>query len=193
MTAQRNELDRLYGMLFAMGCGLDGVKIIVIPGDPWSKMRARHAQRGRKVMTYQPKEDTAAETRTASYLRELFTAPEAGNLAMAVLCYRVSRIHVDYDNLAKHIGDAGNGVAWVDDSQITAGCVVVEYDHDDPRTIIAIARHYSSMKRGSDAMIACEACGMPFEINGPRRFCGTKCSGAARRKGYVPFAAGKEE
>jgi Holliday junction resolvase RusA-like endonuclease len=44
--------------------------------------------------------------------------PWTGDLAIILRFYRSDRRALDYDNLAKMIGDAGNGILWKDDAQI---------------------------------------------------------------------------
>lgn len=44
--------------------------------------------------------------------------PEIGPLFLVLGFYRSTKRRADVDNLAKSVLDAGNGVAWADDSQI---------------------------------------------------------------------------
>ena len=64
--------------------------------------------------------------------------PMKGALLMTLDFYRRTRHRVDIDNLEKTVLDAGNGVAWLDDSQIIdlhsrkfLGCA-------DPRTEVRL-------------------------------------------------------
>jgi Holliday junction resolvase RusA-like endonuclease len=64
--------------------------------------------------------------------------PLEGTLRVELRFYRGDKRHVDSDNLAKLVLDALNGVAWVDDSQITLLSVDKHLDRGNPRTEIAV-------------------------------------------------------
>lgn len=181
---------RLSLLLDAMGADVTTMTVMCLSGNPPAKVRHRYRVIGtgkkRHVQTYADPVDAAAEKRTADFLRQaLPMGPMTGNVALAALFYRASRQSIDTDNLLKHIGDAGNGIAWEDDSQITAAAGIIELDASEPRTIFAIAPHRSTMLRGTDAVGQCRACGEPCDLD--RLFCSTACAGAGRRKGFVPF------
>ncbi len=184
--------ERLLAALRAMGCPQEGVAtFLIIEGEPWSKMRARHAVRGRHAMTYQPQEDSQAEARTGRQIRKAVHEPLTGNVAVAAIFYQSDRRTHDYDNFLKHIGDAGNGIGWLDDCQITAGLGIIELDADNPCTVLAIAPHKSSMLRGTDNVRACPACGEQFSMEGKSlkvRYCGSECAAKGRRKDFVAVA-----
>lgn len=186
-----SDVERLMTLLRAMGCPEDATAtLVIIEGEPWSKMRAKHARRGRHTVTYQPKEDEEAEARTGHQLRRAVDGALTGNVAVAAIFYQGDRRTHDYDNFLKHVGDAGNKVAWLDDCQITAGLGIVELDADNPRTIMAIARHSSTMKRGTDNVARCEACGDVFSLEGKSgtpRFCSVPCAAKGRRKDFTPW------
>lgn len=189
------EIVRLNGMLDAVGAPSIGRIPLTLSGNPAPKVRHRYriAGRGRKafVQSYADPDDAAMERATAAALRRVFPAPMTGNVAVAMVLYRATRQPIDGDNMLKHVGDAGNGVAWVDDSQITGISVVVELSADYPRSVIMFGRHISTMLRGTDAVKPCRACGEPFPLEGSaiaRQYCGTACAGRGRRKDFVPFA-----
>ncbi|MFC9995677.1 RusA family crossover junction endodeoxyribonuclease [Nocardia sp. NPDC127526] len=121
----------------------DPLYVITIPGEPVPKKRPRFS--GRRA--YTTREDHDAEARTGWHLAQVIPEPLRGNLAVACVYYRSTRRVVDKDNLAKHVMDAGNGIAWHDDSQCTAEFGVIELDRANPRTVIIIARHQSSLVR----------------------------------------------
>lgn len=121
----------------------------VITGQPETKVRHRTAPGG---AAYADREATAAERATAKHLQAMVAGrggPLLGNLALGCVFYRSHRGHIDADNMVKHVCDAGNGVAWADDTQITAQLGVVEYDPANPRTLIVVGPHHSSMGRGT--------------------------------------------
>ncbi|MGY0497140.1 RusA family crossover junction endodeoxyribonuclease [Nocardia sp. FBN12] len=117
--------------------------VITIPGEPVAKRRPRLGN-GRR---YTHPADVEAEASTAAILRATLCEPLTGNLAVGCEFYRSTRRRVDVDNLLKHVFDAGNKVAWVDDSQCTAAFGVIELDRANPRTVIFISSHSSSLVR----------------------------------------------
>lgn len=153
--------------------------VLTIPGAPATKVRHRSRKGGQ---TYKEPEDVASEQRTATFLHQLRTAhggPLTGNVALGAVFYRPDMQWIDADNMVKHVCDAGNGVLWLDDSQITAQCGVVEYDPTNPRTVLVVGPHYSAMRRGTDTttrartartpstrrsarFATCEGCGKPI-------------------------------
>jgi Holliday junction resolvase RusA-like endonuclease len=116
---------------------------VMIRGRPHAKARPRFRHDG---ATYPP--DQAAETTTAWHLRRVVRAPLAGNIALACLFFMPDAHRVDSDNLLKHLCDAGNGVAWADDCQVTATATDVQLDRQYPRTTLLIGAHVSTLTRG---------------------------------------------
>lgn len=117
---------------------------VVIDGVPPIKERPRFSN-GRVYA-----KDGNAERSTAYYLKSVIRQPYTGNVALVCIFYRPDRRIVDADNMLKHVCDSANGVLWLDDSQCTAKLGIVELDADQPRTVIAVARHSSTLKRGTD-------------------------------------------
>ncbi|KPI33371.1 endodeoxyribonuclease RusA [Actinobacteria bacterium OV450] len=151
------DQERALLLAEAIAPGCKDRKVIVLAGPPPVKARHRVTKEGR---TYQSQKDADAEQRTGFMLRRSFPRPWTGNLAIGAVFFRPDRQRVDVDNLIKHVCDAGNGVAWSDDQQITAVYGTVELDADHPRTVLVVARHLSTLDRSD---------------SGPRR--------APRRKG----------
>lgn len=81
------------------------------------------------------------------FLRNAVRRPFTGNVGLVCLFFRPDRQRIDVDNLLKHVCDAANGVLWVDDTQCTAIAGVIGLDRDDPRTVIAVGVHESTMIR----------------------------------------------
>jgi Holliday junction resolvase RusA-like endonuclease len=144
------ELDgeRARRLAAVIAPGVRDFKFLVLPGAPAAKARPRFTTEGR---TYKTGADAAAEARTGWKLRQAFRQPWTGNLAVAAVFFRPDRQRIDTDNLIKHVCDAGNGIAWVDDAQITAAYGVVELDVEYPRTVLVVARHVSSLDRSDVA------------------------------------------
>lgn len=181
------RLDALHGFLSGTAAGHPDLPdawppvwryTLVIPGPPATKVRHRSTKTGQ---TYKDAADVASEKFTATHLHRLRTAnggPLTGNVALGAVFYRPDMQWIDADNMVKHLCDAGNGVLWLDDSQVTAQCGVVEYDPTNPRTVLVVGPHYSGMRRGTDAattrtrttrtarrsarFATCEGCGKPI-------------------------------
>lgn len=87
-----------------------------VPGQPVPKARPR-VYNGHGIT---PAKTKAAEARIkAEYLKKYAGCkPFDQEIIMHVAFYMSDRRRVDYDNLAKLVTDALNGVAYVDDSQI---------------------------------------------------------------------------
>ncbi|BBA98273.1 hypothetical protein RVR_4403 [Actinacidiphila reveromycinica] len=150
LPAGGQEYDRARAHLLGQALAPGGTqfRVVTFAGDPASKARPRFSKEGR---TYKTDADTAAETRTGWQLRRAFPQPWTGNLALGCVFFRPDRQRIDVDNMVKHICDAGNGIAWVDDAQITAVYGVAELDAANPRTLIVVARHVSSLDRSDVA------------------------------------------
>ena len=153
-----------------MGGRVQTIQFATIPGSPWSKARTRVGKGGR---VYQEERDRTAEQVTALHLRKL--TRQRGNVAIVAIFYRPDRHRIDADNLLKHVQDAGTGVVWDDDSQVTATAGIVEIDRDQPRTVLAVAAHVSTMRRGTDDITTCAGCGRPVPRPGGTRDRKTTC------------------
>ncbi|MEU6628351.1 RusA family crossover junction endodeoxyribonuclease [Streptomyces parvus] len=136
------DQERARRLARALAPGALSVKTVIIPRTPPGKLRPRHTQGGH---TY--KADGDKEAATALYLRRAFRQPWGGNLAVGAVFFRPDRQRIDGDNLLKHVLDAGNGICWHDDAQITASYPVIELDRHNPRTVLVVARHVSTMDR----------------------------------------------
>ncbi|WP_434593468.1 RusA family crossover junction endodeoxyribonuclease [Streptomyces sp. A5-4] len=149
LPAGDRDLDRERARLLAsvLAPGTTDFLAMCFDGDPASKARPRFGN-GR---AYKTDEDTEAERRTGWNLRRHFRQPWTGNLALGCVFFRPDRRQIDDDNMIKHLCDAGNGIAWFDDAQITAKYGVVELDREHPRTLVVVARHVSSMDRSDVA------------------------------------------
>ncbi|MEU6929029.1 RusA family crossover junction endodeoxyribonuclease [Streptomyces sp. NPDC046374] len=128
----------------ALAPGTSDYRMLVLQGAPAAKTRPRFTREGR---AYKTDADEQAEAKTGWSLRRSFRQPWTGNLALGAVFFRPDRQRIDVDNLLKHLCDAGNGIAWVDDAQITAVYGVAELDAENPRTLLVVARHVSSLDR----------------------------------------------
>ena len=180
-----SDVQRMSKVFEALGLGeSDQFLFTTIPGDPWSKGRPRFARTGH---TYTDPRDRDAQERTARYLRSLVSNPMTGNVALGCVFYRSNRQRIDTDNLIKHVCDAANGILWVDDSQCTAVMGIIEHDSDNPRTLVVVGQHISTMARGTDYVGSCAACGKTFQLGkfATRKTCSSEC--AIRVRGYKPL------
>lgn len=87
-------------------------------GEPKPKERPRHSKRGH---SYTPKATMQAQTTVMDafeFANPLFI-PTKANVGVKFDFYRRTFITADLDNLIKLVGDALNGVAYLDDSQVT--------------------------------------------------------------------------
>jgi Holliday junction resolvase RusA-like endonuclease len=127
---------------------------IVVPWQPHAKKRPRISRGGAR--THQDPADKAAEERTRQFVvdeMEVRGLPRlTGNVHLVARFYRQTRQVVDFDNLLKHLLDSLNGVAFVDDCQVTSCDVRLELDRDRPRTeFCVLPSAMSTMLRGTDA------------------------------------------
>lgn len=146
MTTDHIDRSRARGLILALAPDLTDLRGTIVPGEPRSQARPRTPRGGGPV--YKLPEDRTAERRTATFLRQTWARPLVGNLAVVCIFYRSTLRTVDSDNLLKHVYDAGQGVVWVNDRQITGGAQLIELDREHPRTVIAVCRHQSTMWRG---------------------------------------------
>ena len=128
-----------------------------IPGKPAKKDRPRFARIGRGVRTYSSK-DTQNQTATIKFfayqnaprmlikgpvkftVRAYFAPPKS--MALWKRSHIVSgeirpTVKPDFDNIAKIIADAINGIVWKDDSQVVSHHFEKLYS-DNPRTEVII-------------------------------------------------------
>lgn len=152
------------------------LRCVVIDGEPPSKARPRFTKRGG---TYTPKRTIEGEKRLAAALSNVPVFP--GNVALVAIFHRSTRQRIDVDNMLKAVLDAGTRAKiWEDDSQVTALIGLVEHDREQPRTVVAFGRHASTLTRGEDAKVQCEACGTRFFPGGQRRETARWCSRECR-------------
>jgi Holliday junction resolvase RusA-like endonuclease len=150
-------MERALTMFAALGLAeSDSLTVVTVPGAPWSKSRPRFGRGGR---VYSKPEDTDAEKRTGWFLKSAVPNPYRSNVGMACIFYRPNLQRIDADNMLKHVCDAANGILWLDDSQCTAIMGVVELDRDNPRTVVVIGEHISTLRRGDANAVACQVCG----------------------------------
>lgn len=104
------------GVLGGDGTVTDPI-VLVVPGNPLPKERPKHG----KGRTFTPKvtRDAEQRVRAAFWQAHPNHVPLTGDLRVEVEFHRRTRHWVDTDNLLKLVTDALNGVAYVDDKQIS--------------------------------------------------------------------------
>ena len=108
---------------------------LVIEGEPVPKARPR-VFKGHAVT---PERTAAAEARVAWAMRQAYRGePFTGPLVVELRFFRAARRRADLDNFCKLVLDAGNGVLWVDDSQIQELRLSQVGDHEHPRTVLLL-------------------------------------------------------
>jgi Holliday junction resolvase RusA-like endonuclease len=144
LAAETSHSDRarVVDLLSALGCTGEAV-VLTVAGNPAPKPRPRFGQGRVRASEGQKR----AERMLGRVLRDAFREPLEGNLGLVGLFYRDSRRVVDRDNLDKLVSDAGNGIVFTDDCQVTAGAQLLELDRGNPRTVIGVAPHDSTLTR----------------------------------------------
>ena len=142
--AHADDTVRALNLWVALG-GVGDPRSVVVYGPPERKQRPRLG--GDHV--YAPDAEAEADTarQIIAGLRPVERGLLPGNVALVCLLYRQNAQVIDADNLAKHVMDAGNGVLWFDDRQVTGLAVLVELDREAPRSVIVFGGHYSTMVR----------------------------------------------
>lgn len=178
---ESEERYRAGQLLAALGAPDYRVAVIVLDGDPMSKARSRFA---RKSGAYTPPSVREAENRWIDRLSGI--EPFSGNVAVACIFVRGSSQRIDVDNMLKLVMDAcTRAKVWRDDSQVTGVAAVEELDPHEPRSVLALAPHTSTMRRGTDHWPACPTCGEQFNPVGKKKavFCSAKCRAERRPAG----------
>lgn len=168
-----DDRERVGRLLLALGARDTDMWITTLEGEPMSKARARFTGKGG---VYTPPSVKEAEQRWVGRLQGM---PKlTGNVALAAMFVRGNRQRIDVDNMLKLVGDAcTRAEIWEDDSQVTGMAGLVELDRTQPRTILALAEHESTMLRGSAHWPICVTCGEKFNPAGRKRpkFCSREC------------------
>lgn len=169
----RSSDERYRAMQVALSLGaLDHrMDVLVHEGDPMSKARSRFVKAGGG---YTPAAVRAAEERMGAGFEAW--EPFTGNVAVCCIFVRANAQRIDVDNMLKLVLDAATRAKlWADDSQVTAIAGLIEHDPYDPRTIVAMAPHRSTLARGEDSWPTCPTCGNRFNGDGRRKFCSREC------------------
>lgn len=143
-AAVTDTYARASRILLALGCSPEGIRGMVIPGPPISKGRPKADWKHKRLYDPTVKE----ETELAKMLMGFRGRPWRGNIGVVVIFYRPDRLRLDTDNMQKFVLDAGTRARlWLDDSQVTAIAAITELDKEDPRTVMVIGQHASTLER----------------------------------------------
>lgn len=185
-TADWDRGLRLLRGLIGEEADPEGLRVLVMPGEPMSKARARWSAKSRTF--YTPRTTTGVEAALALFLRTRIDGRYEANVAVAAIFFRSNQQRIDADNMMKLVMDAGTKAGiWADDCQVTRQASVVEHDPERPRTVIAIAPVQSSMTRSVMVDLSCARCGSAFQkerrkITKPPKFCSERCQYDADRR-----------
>jgi Holliday junction resolvase RusA-like endonuclease len=91
----------------------DGARVKTRPGHAWT-----------------PAETARFEESVGWLLKGARVMPAKGSLGVHIVFYGTGLEGCDVDNLSKSILDAGNGLAWIDDRQVTLLTTEVVHDSD---------------------------------------------------------------
>ena len=122
---------------------------VIIPGEPHSWERVGTGKFGQRYNTNEKQQDNfrwhlkaAAPTLKPNGnvrlgIKLIFCSGDQPVRKRGTLCSSL-QYRKDYDNLAKFIGDAGNGIIWEDDSQIDKAEIEVVRMAGQPSTEILV-------------------------------------------------------
>lgn len=146
----------------------DRMWMVTHPGPPISKARARWSGKGH---TYTPQRTATAEQSLAVRLADSMKGETlGGSVAIIATFYRQNYQRVDADNLMKLVMDAATKAKlWKDDCYVIAQASFMEFDRENPRTVIAWCEAKSSFDRTA-LLFTCRTCGKPFSRKGAATF-----------------------
>ena len=154
---------------------------MITPGAPWFQFVTIEGEPCSK--SPRGSADHAAQVRERLGLS--FEERAVGNVAVGCLFFRSNRQRIDADNLLKFILDAGTGVCWNDDSQVTAIAGFIEHEPQRPRTLLVVGPHQSSMGRTGigSTQRECRSCRARFWTwNKAAKFCSRSCMARANER-----------
>lgn len=158
---------------------VEGVSVkFTVPGDPQTKARARFSRRkSGKVHAYTPQKTVDGMKKVATYYRRARGAGRPGTKGFGadIKFYVATNQRRDIDNYAKLVFDALNGVAWVDDSQVTELAAKIIRGSDNPRTEVHI---YPTDDLPDPWTRECARCGQDFRVYNAtttRKYCSQEC------------------
>ena len=114
----------------------------IVPGEPRVKQRPRTGKSSTgKTVVYSDAKMIAAEREIATWFRQQAGPwqPRLDMCRLDILAVVGNRRWRDRDNIEKLVLDALNGVAYVDDHQVTDGRTRVEYGRGNPHTLVTIS------------------------------------------------------
>lgn len=111
---------------------------LVIPGNPVPKERPRSTVKNGRLIVFGSAKTKAAERNIADRARLARIPCHKGWVRLDLGFFRQDARRVDWDNLAKTVCDALNGVAYEDDSSIQSVTVHKGVDKVNPRTTVRI-------------------------------------------------------
>lgn len=128
--------------------GQPGPFSFVLEGDPVTKARPRVLKNGH---VHTDRRTQEAERNLELVARTFGAKPHHGPVRLRLRFWHDGRRARDWDNLAKTVCDALNGVCWLDDSQIHDARVTVGIDRERPRTEVDVEAAPPVVERVMDA------------------------------------------
>lgn len=133
--------------------------LVTIPGEPVGQGRPRAAVIAGKPRIYSPKASSEWRAKASYYMREqakaYTTSPYAGPVSVEIeavftlpksKCRKKNPVtertactkKPDFDNIAKAVCDAANGILFVDDSQVFECLIVKLYGRQDEAPFVRV-------------------------------------------------------
>lgn len=161
------------------------VASFIVPGEPVSKSRARFTKQGSRTFAYTPQKTHDGEKAVAkAFLNAMPPEYEPDgeyHFGVSAKFFNATRQRRDVDNMLKLILDGLNGVAWVDDNQVTEviGRKSYEWEKEAARTEVTIYR----VGKIAPPSGKCKFCGETFLLyrsTPARKYCSRACDQANR-------------
>ena len=171
--------------MFDMGERVEGVEVsFTVPGDPVTKARARVARTANGVRSYTPQKTKDGMAHVAARYRQARGPGTPGTRGFGVdmVFYVKTNQRRDVDNYVKLVFDGLNGVAWVDDSQVTEMKAKVVRVGDNPRSEVRV---YPTDDLPDPWSKKCIRCGNEFRVyntTSQKKYCSSECRRAGMRE-----------
>lgn len=183
--------------MFAVREPIEGVEVtFIVPGDPVTKARNRFARtKSGKVHSFTPEATVTGMANVAARYRQARGSGQPGTQGFGadMTFYVATNQRRDIDNYVKLVFDGLNGVAWVDDSQVTELTARVVRVINDPRTEVRV---YPTADLPDPWARECSRCGTTFRVfnsTTAKKYCSDACrrEAALERNAKTCTACGK--
>lgn len=171
--------------MFDPGDQVEGAEVFfTVPGDPVTKARARVARTKTGVRSYTTQKTKDGMAHVAARYRQTRGPgrPGTSGFGVSMVFYVNTNQRRDVDNYVKLVFDGLNGVAWVDDSQVTEMKAKIIRVKDGPRSEIHI---YPTDDLPDPWTRQCVRCGSDFRVYNTttsKKYCSKDCRQAGMRE-----------